>query len=78
MSSLIIISRSLISNVFRFYNIWSWMLSKPCDHECTSAETMFGSVGANSPLSYQLKDFGSCSKFPFEFVSNNIKSHHFK
>jgi len=70
MSSLIIISCSLISNVFRFY--------KPSDHECTFAETLFGSVGANSPLNYQLNDFGSCSKFPFEFVSNKIKSHPFK
>jgi len=55
---------------YRFY--------KPSDHECAFAETMFGSLGANSPLSYQLKDFGSFCKFSFEFVSNNIKSHPFK
>jgi len=54
------------------------MLNKPSDHECAFAETMFGSLGANSPLSYQLKDFGSFCKFSFEFVSNNIKSHPFK
>jgi len=29
---------------------FNYVLNKPSDHECTFVETMFGSVGANSPL----------------------------
>jgi len=29
---------------------FNYVLNKPSDHKCTFAETMFGSVGANSPL----------------------------
>ena len=45
---------------------FSYLLNKSSGHERTFVETMFGSVGTNSPLSYKLKNFGSCSTLPFD------------